>query len=211
MRIALLATKSMGVEALKVCDRLGEVVCVIGDEKVRDAARETTYGGVYRMDDVVPVRSRLQYHTPDVTVAAHWTKKVGQSSRQVGLGVIGIHPSLLPRWRGIAAVEWQAAYRDAIVGSTAYWMDDGLDTGPIICQQWAFADPSWDASALWRECLFGLNLAVLTEALSAVRLGRGRIGHKQDERFATLAPKPSELGGLVRTDAEIVLRSEALK
>jgi methionyl-tRNA formyltransferase len=47
------------------------------------------------------------------------------------VGVVNIHPGVLPDYRGCSCVEW-AIYNDAKVGNSAHFMDAGYDTGPVI-------------------------------------------------------------------------------
>jgi len=50
------------------------------------------------------------------------------------LGGIGYHPSLLPRHRGIAAVEWTIREGDPIAGGTVYHLADRMDAGAIAAR-----------------------------------------------------------------------------
>src|SRR5262249_62265996 len=47
------------------------------------------------------------------------------------LGVLNVHPGILPKYRGSSAVEWSLFNGDP-VGVTAHIMDAGIDTGPIV-------------------------------------------------------------------------------
>src|SRR2546426_133025 len=49
-------------------------------------------------------------------------------------GCINIHASLLPRWRGAAPIQRALLAGDRGTGITLMWMDEGLDTGPIIAR-----------------------------------------------------------------------------
>lgn len=49
-------------------------------------------------------------------------------------GFLNIHPSLLPAYRGIAPLFWQLRAGEMNTGVTVHWMDEGLDTGPILAQ-----------------------------------------------------------------------------
>jgi phosphoribosylglycinamide formyltransferase-1 len=49
--------------------------------------------------------------------------------------VINVHPSLLPAFPGIRAVVDALAYGVAVFGVTVHFVDDGVDTGPIILQR----------------------------------------------------------------------------
>ena len=52
------------------------------------------------------------------------------------LGSIGYHPSLLPRHRGIAAIEWTILEGDPIAGGSIYHLAGGWDAGAIAAQDW---------------------------------------------------------------------------
>ncbi|MDC0156183.1 formyltransferase family protein [Verrucomicrobia bacterium] len=47
------------------------------------------------------------------------------------VGVLNSHPGLLPDYAGCNAVEW-SLYNDDPVGSTCHFIDEGIDSGPII-------------------------------------------------------------------------------
>jgi len=50
-------------------------------------------------------------------------------------GTVNVHASLLPRYRGPAPHHWVLKNRDPESGLTAHFVNDGLDTGPIIHQE----------------------------------------------------------------------------
>ena len=49
--------------------------------------------------------------------------------------IVNIHPSLLPKFRGLAA--WRQALEagEKITGCTVHWVDEGMDTGAILAQR----------------------------------------------------------------------------
>jgi phosphoribosylglycinamide formyltransferase 1 len=49
--------------------------------------------------------------------------------------VINVHPSLLPAFPGIGAVAQALAYGVHVFGVTVHFVDDGVDTGPVILQR----------------------------------------------------------------------------
>ncbi len=66
----------------------------------------------------------------DLIVTAHSHARVSHDALKVAKhGGIGYHPSLLPRHRGIAAVEWTIKEGDPIAGGTIYHLSDRLDAG----------------------------------------------------------------------------------
>lgn len=52
-----------------------------------------------------------------------------------GWGVINIHASLLPKYRGAAPIQWAILNDESKTGLTVMRMDEGLDTGPILLQK----------------------------------------------------------------------------
>ena len=49
--------------------------------------------------------------------------------------VINVHPALLPAFPGIGAIEQALAYGVKVFGVTVHFVDEGVDTGPIILQR----------------------------------------------------------------------------
>jgi glycine cleavage system regulatory protein len=125
----------------------------------------------------------------DLIVAAHTHARVSNEAlARSRLGGVGSHPSLLPRHRGIAAVEWTILEGDPIAGGSVYHLADGWDAGAIAAQDWCFVGKGETARELWERALAPMGLRLLA---SVVR-DAGRTGtlpaHTQDERFATRAP-----------------------
>lgn len=50
-------------------------------------------------------------------------------------GVLNIHASLLPKYRGAAPIQWAILNNESVTGLTIMRMDEGLDTGPILFQK----------------------------------------------------------------------------
>ena len=48
--------------------------------------------------------------------------------------IINFHPSLLPSFPGVKAVDQALAYGTLVLGNTTHFIDEGVDTGPIIMQ-----------------------------------------------------------------------------
>jgi phosphoribosylglycinamide formyltransferase-1 len=49
--------------------------------------------------------------------------------------VINVHPSLLPAFPGLRAIEQALAYGTRVFGVSVHFVDAGIDTGPLILQQ----------------------------------------------------------------------------
>jgi methionyl-tRNA formyltransferase len=128
--------------------------------------------------------------TVDLLVLAAETRIIPRSERdRYRLGALCFHPSLLPRHRGRDAVYWTCEQGDSITGSTWFWLDDGIDTGPIATQA---ALPRAVPLGTSRGALYYDHLVPLGGALFALllpRLMRGeRPAQPQDDAYATYEP-----------------------
>jgi glycine cleavage system regulatory protein len=125
----------------------------------------------------------------DLIVAAHTHARVSNEAlARSRLGGIGYHPSLLPRHRGIAAVEWTILEGDAIAGGSVYHLADGWDAGAIAAQDWCFVGKGETARELWERALAPMGLALLSKVVHSARLQGCLPAYPQDQRFATKAP-----------------------
>jgi methionyl-tRNA formyltransferase len=125
----------------------------------------------------------------DLIVAAHSHARVSKEAlARSRLGGIGYHPSLLPRHRGIAAVEWTIREGDPIAGGSIYHLADRMDAGPIAAQDWCFVKKGETARELWERALAPLGLDLMVKVLRHARDNGGLPARPQDEQFATKAP-----------------------
>lgn len=102
-----------------------------------------------------------------------------------GDGLIGYHPAPLPRMRGRAAIPWTILAGEAITGGTLFWIDEGVDSGPILEQGFLHVAPDETAASLYRRHMQLLD-EMMERALTALASGNPR-REVQDERFATWA------------------------
>lgn len=66
------------------------------------------------------------------------------------MGVLGIHPTLLPIGRGRAAIPWAILKELDKTGVTMFKLDEGVDTGPLLAQLEIPLTEDTDAGALYR-------------------------------------------------------------
>ncbi len=125
----------------------------------------------------------------DLIIAAHTHARVSDDAlARSRLGGIGYHPSLLPRHRGIAAVEWTILEGDVIAGGSVYHLADGWDAGAIAAQDWCFVNKGESARELWERALAPMGIALLSQVVQIARLQGSLPANPQDQRFATRAP-----------------------
>ena len=110
---------------------------------------------------------------------------------------IQYHPSLLPRHRGRSAINHAILQGDAETGLTIFWVDEGLDTGPVLLQKSVPIAEDDTLNSLYRDSLFPLGVEAMSEAVALVAAGDPpRL--VQDEALATYEP-PWE-GDIARID-----------
>jgi len=111
------------------------------------------------------------------------------------LGILNVHASLLPRYRGAAPIQWAIAGGETVTGVTIMRIDAGLDTGGILLQESVEIGPEETAPELSAR-LAPLGARLLVQALEG--LARGAIHPvPQDHSQATLAPILKREDGLV--------------
>ncbi|MCK8677200.1 phosphoribosylglycinamide formyltransferase [Streptomyces lichenis] len=74
-------------------------------------------------------------YQPDLVVSAGFMKIVGKAFlERFGGRTVNTHPALLPSFPGAHGVRDALAYGAKVTGCTVHFVDDGVDTGPIIAQ-----------------------------------------------------------------------------
>ena len=100
-------------------------------------------------------------------------------------GSLCFHPSLLPRFRGGAAIPWQIILGERETGVTVFQPDAGVDTGPIVVQRGGVPiDDADNAASLYFQKLYPLGVEAVAEAVDLVDRGAAR-PRAQDESRAT--------------------------
>jgi phosphoribosylglycinamide formyltransferase-1 len=151
LRVGVLASGT-GTNLQAILDRLHgregvEVVAVGSDQPGAQALERAALAGV--PTEVFPLTGHAGRAARDAAMAG-WL-----SERRVGLvvlagymqllspaflarfpaRVINVHPALLPAFPGIRAIEQAIAYGVKVFGVTVHFVDEGVDTGPIILQR----------------------------------------------------------------------------
>jgi methionyl-tRNA formyltransferase len=112
------------------------------------------------------------------------------------LGVLNIHPALLPKYRGRYSTAHAIFNREKETGVTLHWMDEKIDSGPIILQESypiGSDDTAKDVYDRFTEVgtrLFGVFLDMLEDDVKIA-------SRKQNESEATYYPKNLPNNGVI--------------
>jgi phosphoribosylglycinamide formyltransferase-1 len=101
--------------------------------------------------------------------------------------VINVHPALLPAFPGIDALQQAIDHGSKITGVTVHFVDEGVDSGPIILQRPVPIAPSrdWDET---EEAIHATEHALLPETIRMLAAGRIRID-EENPRLVHIDPE----------------------
>jgi len=87
------------------------------------------------------------------------------------LGILNVHFSLLPLLRGAAPVQHSLFQDFKKTGVSVFWIEPGLDDGPLFLQKEISVDPQDNAETLFQK-LIPLGKTALQEALQQITMGQ---------------------------------------
>ncbi len=109
--------------------------------------------------------------------------------RLAGKGVLNVHPSLLPAYRGPSPLHWQRACGEPSTGVTVHWATESVDAGPIVAQASIplSADDDNGQVVARQAAAAGALLRALFPALAALDAPQRTVlaGRAQDEGAAS--------------------------
>ena len=211
MRIAFAGTPAFAVPSLQaLLDSAHEIVCVI-TQPDRPAGRGLSLRPppVKRAAEQAGLRvfqplkfnkrdflDGLESLAPDLILTAAYGKIFRERSLSLPrLGCVNLHASLLPKYRGVAPINWAVINGETRTGVTTFFMEKGVDTGKMIVQMETPLGENETAGEVY-EKLAWLGADAVVETCALIARGEAP-GLDQDDSLATYAPK------LTKDDAEI--------
>lgn len=111
------------------------------------------------------------------------------------LGVINVHASLLPRWRGASPVHHAVASGDAETGVTIMRVVQALDAGAMLARVTRPIGPQETAGDV-EQAIARLGAPLLVDVVEQLAAGTA-VETPQDERLVTYAPRLTKDAGVV--------------
>lgn len=192
MRVVLMSYGAEGFEDLQAaCEAAGHspVAYVCAAAQGGAAADEVLAAMPTGPDLLIPRSPQglalgLAGYEPDVVVCYGIPWRLPASVlRMPRLGVLNVHPSLLPRHRGPMPVHWALRYGDEETGVTVHWMDEAFDSGPVVAQRGGILLPDDLAGDVVFTRVRETIRALVPEALALAE--GGFAGTPQDESLAS--------------------------
>ncbi len=202
MRLVFLGTPSFAVPTLERIVEAGHEVLAVYTQPDRPKGRSQELTAPPVKQTAVrlglPVRQPERIKRPEVVeelaglkadamVVVGYGQIIPQSIIDLApLGIINVHASLLPKYRGAAPVQWAIARGETTTGVTTMRIDAGLDTGDILLQVETPIGPEETATEL-SERLAWMGADLLIETLRGLEQGT-IASRKQDPALASHAP-----------------------
>lgn len=134
------------------------------------------------------VVEQVRAMAPDLVFVIGWSQICGPALRAaVADRIIGYHPAALPRLRGRAVIPWTILLDEKITASTLFQVAEGVDSGPIIAQQFFHVAPRETAGTLYAKHMHALRQ--MLEACLADLAAKPMQGVQQDDTLATWAAR----------------------
>ena len=133
-----------------------------GDRASRDAAMADWADGLGA--DLVVLAGYMQLLSP--VFVARFPRRI-----------VNIHPALLPSFPGLDAIGQALEHGVRITGVTVHFVDEGVDSGPIILQRPVPVPPDRDRAAL-EDAIHRTEHALYPETIRMIAQGRVRIDHR---------------------------------
>ncbi|HET7416851.1 MAG TPA: bifunctional phosphoribosylaminoimidazolecarboxamide formyltransferase/IMP cyclohydrolase [Solirubrobacterales bacterium] len=105
--------------------------------------------------------------------------------------VVNIHPALLPAFPGLDAIGQALAAGVEATGVTVHFVDEGVDTGPVIAQREVSVPPGVRREEL-EAAVHAVEHELYPEAIRMIAEGRVRIDPSDPRRVAIASPMSSE-------------------
>ena len=164
VRVVAVASDNPGARALDRAHEAGVELAVFPADAYPDRrARDSSMAGwlASRDAELVVLAGYMQLLSPEFLA-------------QFRGRVINVHPALLPAFPGLGAVEQALEYGVKVFGVTVHFVDEGVDTGPVILQRAIELPDVRTAAEVMRE-LQPIEHELLPEAVRLIAAGAVRV------------------------------------
>lgn len=134
----------------------------------------------------VEFKDEIKALTPDLVCVVSYGVILPKSFLKIPpKGCINVHPSMLPKYRGSAPIQWAVLNGDKTTGVTIMYLNEGMDSGDIIVQEETEIGENETSGELWNR-LSTVGARLLLESVQKIE-NETVERHPQPEEF-TLAP-----------------------
>ncbi len=198
MKVIFLGTPAFSAESLKAIDESRHTVAAVvtQPDRINGRGKKVTFSPtkIYALEKNIPLfqfenvskegEEVLRQFNADIMVTAAYGQILRQNILELcPKGVINVHASLLPKYRGSSPVQWAIVNGEKSIGVTIMQTELGIDCGDIIIKDTVELDGCENSEeALEKLAVAGGKLVV--EALDLIEEGKAEFT-EQDESQAT--------------------------
>lgn len=202
MRIIFLGTPEFAVPSLHALTGAGHEIAAVFTQPDRPKGRGNQFAASPIKEAALqlglsvfqPERVRRPEHVasiaglePSLMVVVGYGQIIPQSIIDIPpRGILNVHASLLPKYRGAAPIQWAIANGETETGVTIMRIDAGLDTGDMLLKWSTAIYPDETAPELSRR-LAPVGAELLIDAIKNIESGTAKF-EPQDEAQASYAP-----------------------
>ena len=207
LKVIFLGNHTVGVRTLRVLASYANVVGVVAHpsdpedghayESVFQTANKLKLPVIRASGRSDEVKSFISRFMPDIIWITDYKYILPTSILKIPrIGTINLHPSLLPKYRGRAPINWAIINGEKNLGLTAHWVDGGMDTGDIIYQYAYELSQQEDVSDALKK-LYPLyeeiTETIIKELASSKRINATRQNHAVSSSFPKRSPKDGKI------------------
>tara|TARA_B100000700_G_scaffold331758_1_gene468077 strand:+ start:11309 stop:12205 length:897 start_codon:yes stop_codon:yes gene_type:complete len=191
MRVALFGQAAFGADVFKALKN--EKVDIVGVSTPREQGKSDPLRDAARNNEIPIIATPdLKKNTffeeylswqADLLVFAFVTDIVRKNVLDAAqYGAIQYHPSLLPLYRGRSAMNWPIINGAKKTGISIFWVDEGIDTGPILLQREVDISLEESMGSLYFNKLYPMGVKSLVESVKMIQQGSApRIEQNHDD------------------------------
>lgn len=133
IEVALVVSNVLGAPALERAERAGIPTATFRLEDYLDT--KVTAWAAREVRDRAMADAIEAAHVDLVVLAGYMHMLTPGFLRRFPQRVINLHPALLPAFPGVHGIEDAFEYGAKVTGVTVHFVDEGMDTGPLIAQE----------------------------------------------------------------------------
>ncbi len=205
MRVVFMGNPKFGISTIEcLIKSKHEIVGVVSNSPKRIGRRlELKYSevGSFALKNKLPLIAqddintkkfgdRLEELNPDIFIVIGF-KMLGEELLKISkYGAINLHPSLLPKYRGAAPIQWALINGDNLTGVSIFKMNTSLDTGDIFIKQEVPILKNDNFNSLSKK-LSKIGSQLIIDTLNIIDGNNFKL-IKQDSKLVSKAPKISK-------------------
>jgi methionyl-tRNA formyltransferase len=222
MKILFFGSAEFAIPTLAALSDAGHTICEVVCQPDRPAGRgqklSTPLLGDYarknglslfqpeRLRDPAAIQHCITHHADVFVVVAYGQIIPKELLTAAKFKCVNLHPSLLPKYRGAAPINWPIIQGDAVTGVSTMYLVEALDAGDVL-MQYPVPIETTDTATTLHDKLAKIGARVMVETLAGLEKNE-TTPQQQDDTQSTYAEKLTKEHGQIKWDlpADVIAR-----